>query len=1542
MRPKNIILHIVGIFLLWSYFSTAQTGCPRIDLGNDTVVDCPDDMLLLTADVLETGSTSNYTVSAIPANPPFPAGGGTPLFVGSDDVWSPLINLPFNFCFYEQSYDRSTVGANGVVSFHAPYAGGFCDYAFSDPIPSANLFAKTIFGVYHDIDPSVCGNINYAVVGNYPCRIFLINFSNVCHFSCNNLESTTQIVIYETTNVIDVYVENKPTCLTWNTGNAALGIQENGARGIAAPGRNTGPWSANNEAYRFTPNGPANYSIEWQDDNRNFLANGKTFNATLDFGINKFYSKITYTNCDGSVIELEDSITVTRPLPKPITLSQSATEICKGESVDLQVRGANSYTWTPAPDISNTADSNQTVSPANTTTYQLTANAGGCIVDTTFTVIVNPKPVLSGNNESICAGDTATLTVNGADAYSWVSNPSIISTSGNQAQVRPGNTSAYTVYGQTVEGCRDTLTLVVEVLEQPLAQAGSNQSVCDLSTGLNASFSLTGSNGFWSGPSGTVFSNPSNPNSQVSVPTYGSYTFYWAESKLGCSSVDSVRINFLETPDPFAGNTDSVCGTQYVLQANNAGFPGQWTSTNANVTFSNNTDPKATATLPPHTGPIDFIWTEQNSICSEDDTVTIQFYNLPAANAGNNQSTCGLSGQLDAKTNIGSCSWSATDLQGNPVIVNYIPNNSVPNPTVTVNAADTVIFTWTMDQGVCNSSDAMRFTFIEIPVSDAGLNDSTCANSYTLNANPSVGQGNWTILSGSAQILNPSSPQAQLSNASGTVRAVWEENNGACTDSDTVSITFISIPPYNAGVDQQSCSGVFNLSASSPGPGGSGTWTVFNPSGNQITGNFSNGVNAENNVLDLSSMPYGCYKLYWTLDYNFCEVTDSLELCYYEQPLAQAGNNDSVCGLNYSLNAVYSVSGSTGQWQALSTGLTINNPANRNSNVTSNGYGLKGLIWTEDNVACADKDTVWINFLEAPIAQAGNNQTVCDTLTQLNASPSVGTGSWFSNNPNISFSNPQDQASTVSINAGAYGTYEVVWYESNEMCSDADTVTINFLEQPVAQAGNNDTVCGLNYQVQAQLTSGHGFWENHPNLSFQNSNNPSTQVSSTAYGPQQLIWVEENGVCTDQDTIEIWFVEQPSANAGSDDFICGESYQLQALSSVGNGQWTSPDGLQFTQPTSANTLVDASNVGYGSFDVIWTEENMGCISSDTVRIDFYEQPIANAGVGDSICDTILNVAANWNLVGSGIWTVIEGDAQILNPNSPTSQIKPISYGKTSLVWSVSNGPCLDADTVTYYLFEPPFPNAGNDDEICGYTYELNASLPLGNGFWTGPAGANFTNPSDPNSLVDISLIGLGEYEFYWTDNNTICERTDTVKVNFIDVPEVVCECKNDTILSTDPYVTFLDESPRAIAWNWNFGDGNSSNAPNPTHLYTSSGVFPVTLTITDKYGCTNFKQMKITVEEYIRFFIPNAFTPNNDNLNETFSPTLLGHVPGSYEMRIYDRWGQLVYFTNDLNSPWTGETFDGTVKEDVYIVKVKYLRFNGQEENYVGRVSLFF
>lgn len=397
--------------------SQAQTepypGCPNVQadptdgslvLSNDSIyLECGMDCVGLQSDFLETGLTDDYKVESIPFSPPFPFNGGTPMFIGEDDVFSDIIDLPFDFCFYGNSYDQIVIGANGLISFDIGLAGDFCDYVIGGPIPSApnGIYPLSVNGAFHDINPLECGgSINYSILGSSPCRTFVVNFSDVCLFnplfsSCGGTKTTQQIVIYETTNAIEVYLKEKPFCTDWQDGEAVLGIQNvDGTKGIAAPGRNLGAWAAYDEAWRFVPDGSPNFEFNWLDENGNSIGTNKNLSYCPTSQVPETVTaSIEYTNCNGDKILEEKSLVIIPKVGVDAVIASSdamCADSCGGSAQITVSQGASPFTIHRA-DGSTTTDLLLDSLCAGTET--ITVEEGtGCTMDLTFTVN-EPNPI---------------------------------------------------------------------------------------------------------------------------------------------------------------------------------------------------------------------------------------------------------------------------------------------------------------------------------------------------------------------------------------------------------------------------------------------------------------------------------------------------------------------------------------------------------------------------------------------------------------------------------------------------------------------------------------------------------------------------------------------------------------------------------------------------------------------------------------------------------------------------------------------------------------------------------------------------------------------------------------------------------------------------------------------------------------------------------------------------------------------------------------------------------------------------------------------
>jgi len=322
-----------GIFTTMTV-SDVETGCPNVVSGglglngaDPLAINCTatSTCVDLEATYLDLGETTSYTVEPIAYNPPFAFNGlANPVSVNIDDVWSPIVPLPFDFCFFGNTYNQCVIGSNGILSFNTSLAGSSSGYSFSNNIPisgDGRLVENSIFGVFHDINPGVGGEVGWELI-TLPtgCRALVASWSDVPMFDENSILYSGMMVLYENSNIIEVYIKEKNIdnfgAGTWNDGNAIVGIQNaTGTIASVAPGRNglDPNWSATNEAWRFVPSGNSIASIAWYEGSG---TTGPVVGNTPNINVcptstTTYTAEITYTLCDGRTIKEIDETTVT-------------------------------------------------------------------------------------------------------------------------------------------------------------------------------------------------------------------------------------------------------------------------------------------------------------------------------------------------------------------------------------------------------------------------------------------------------------------------------------------------------------------------------------------------------------------------------------------------------------------------------------------------------------------------------------------------------------------------------------------------------------------------------------------------------------------------------------------------------------------------------------------------------------------------------------------------------------------------------------------------------------------------------------------------------------------------------------------------------------------------------------------------------------------------------------------------------------------------------------------------------------------------------
>jgi gliding motility-associated-like protein len=791
-------------------------------------------------------------------------------------------------------------------------------------------------------------------------------------------------------------------------------------------------------------------------------------------------------------------------------------------------------------------------------------------------------------------------------------------------------------------------------------------------------------------------------------------------------------------------------------------------------------------------------WTVANGNCpASESTITItREINPTIANAGINASTCANFFGLNANlATAGTGVWSVVNqpLGANASFGNASQNNTLVNG---LTLAGVYQLRWTISNGTCapSTSDVIVTRDASPTVSNAGVNQVTCATSFTLNANlPTVGSGVWSTVS------VPSGAVVSFSNASVNNAAVngltvagnyvfkWIVSNGTCNDSEsTVTITKENAPTIaNAGNNQILCANVATLNANLPTVG-TGLWTVVS----QPAGASAIFVNPTQNNTTINNMTVvGNYILRWTISNGGCagSSADVTIIKEASPSLSNAGISTSTCANFYTTSANLPTVGE-GMWSVVSAPagavVSFNNPMLNNA--TANGLTIAGnyiFKWSISNGTCANSEsTITITKDGQPSTSfAGSNLTTCSSTTALNANlPTVGTGIWtVVSQPvgaNASFTNPAQNNSNAN-NMTLAGVYVFRWTISSGACTASiSDVTINREVSPtVANAGANQTICATTYTLAGNVpTVGTGMWSivSVPTGAVVNFSNPAQNNASVTsmdvYGVYVFKWTISNGTCpSTESVVTITRETGPSpANAGMPQTVCATTATLVGnLPATGTGLWTVVSGgATITNPNNATTAV--TNLALGANVFQWTISGTACPqTSATVTITRLDSPtVATVANNFSVCATTATLVGNVPTVGTGSWIVVTGSGTINTPNNPTTQVSNLSVGANIFKWTITNGACAPSEaTITITRDAQPTPaNAGPDQEVCAITATLSANNPsVGTGIWTVVSGSGAIN--SPNSYITgVTNLSVGDNIFKWTVTNGICAVTESV------------------------------------------------------------------------------------------------------------------------------------------------------------------------------------
>ncbi|MCX6182775.1 MAG: glycosyl hydrolase [Bacteroidetes bacterium] len=411
--------------------------------------------------------------------------------------------------------------------------------------------------------------------------------------------------------------------------------------------------------------------------------------------------------------------------------------------------------------------------------------------------------------------------------------------------------------------------------------------------------------------------------------------------------------------------------------------------------------------------------------------------------------------------------------------------------------------------------------------------------------------------------------------------------------------------------------------------------------------------------------------------------------------------------------------------------------------------------------------------------------------------------------------------------------------------------------------------------------------------------------------------------------------------AGNDTVICGTDIQLSGnIASVGTGIWTVSSGSgTFSNITAPNATVNGLTAGTNTF--VWTIVNGSCPSSSTsINVQSLLAPsLSDAGNDQVLCNmsTAILAGNSAQLSETGTWTVSSGSATIANANDAASSISGLTAGKTTLLWTISNGVCSSSDSVDIVIESLPSPAlAGNDQSICSTTTTLSATVPvIGSGSWKLISGsANIMDVNSPSTQL-TELTNGSSTTLLWTTSNGSCPSdTQSVIIKVKALPQINLG-EDSTLCDGDNVLLNAGDTSTVNTYIW------QDNSTKAQYLAKQPGQYIVRMSSGD---CKEISDTIVFDGNCpYSFFVPNSFTPNGDNKNDVFTPSAYNIL--DFKMDIFNRWGENIFTSTDINTGWNGKGKYGHDSQiDVYVYKITFSvaskNEKTSEKSLIGRITL--
>ena len=440
------------------------------------------------------------------------------------------------------------------------------------------------------------------------------------------------------------------------------------------------------------------------------------------------------------------------------------------------------------------------------------------------------------------------------------------------------------------------------------------------------------------------------------------------------------------------------------------------------------------------------------------------------------------------------------------------------------------------------------------------------------------------------------------------------------------------------------------------------------------------------------------------------------------------------------------------------------------------------------------------------------------------------------------------------------------------------------------------------------------------------------------YNPVMIITTEFNCKDTATHQVEVFEIPVPNftwVNACEHDAVNFTNTSFVNTGNITNFDWDFANGNISIQEDPSEIYV-----AEGIYNVSLTiTSNNGCPAIINHNIEVYPTPSAYFIVPD-VCDgtvstfnelsTVSNANTNNNII-SWNWTLNPGVP--FNGQNPTYLYNAPGTYPISLAVTTNRG-CTNDTTLSTTINPNPeldfsSPNPDGCTEWCADVVNNSTivSGSLDSFIWENSDGQSSIDINPQFCFINNSLINESHDLQLTAISNFGCSTTENIADFFTIYPTPLANFEPSTYL-TDIYRTeidFTNTSLIAQTYEWNIANLETSTETDVTYTFSDldSGTYEICLDVISMYGCVHDTCKTIFIQGYSNLYVPNAFTPDNDGKNDVFAPSVYGLDDTEYQFMIFDRWGALIYQTDNLYGSWDGTYLSEPCVQDVYVWKLK-------------------